>query len=165
MKLGLVQRRVGVILLVIMVAVIFLMSVRAAYAPPPILTLNVSPNPAYVGQSVTFSGDGANSGDSIVIDALPGTSCLILPVIASGTAKPSGQYAIVVSTSTVGGVGAYSIFAYDQNTHVLSACVILSIDPVPIPEYPVGLSLLAVFMIVAYTLIRRRTLTRNVKDS
>lgn len=103
--------------------------VTSTYAAPT-LTLNVSPNPAILGQSITFSGQGANSGDLIEIDVLAGTSCSIpFGAIASGTAQPSGQYAVIVPTSTIGGVGTYSAHAYDLNTQTLTACVLFSIDP------------------------------------
>ncbi len=42
------------------------------------------------------------------------------------------------------------------------SCPVGSIQPVaPIPEYPLGLALLAIFMILAYGVIRRKTITKQ----
>ena len=40
------------------------------------------------------------------------------------------------------------------------AFTVTSASP-PIPEYPVGLAVLAIFMIIAYGVIRRRTITKQ----
>jgi len=55
--------------------------------------------------------------------------------------------------------GPYSIQSVSPvPSGTLSNCVTFTVDPAPvIPEYPVGIVILVVLMVLAYGLIRRRT--------
>ena len=59
-----------------------------------------------------------------------------------------------------GGLGPSSIVEQTPPTGSVSVSVIIS-STTPIPEYPLSLSILAIFMILAYGVIRRRTVTKQ----
>jgi hypothetical protein len=166
------------ILSILLLTIVGAVSLSPAYAPLlPTMTLNVSPNPALPNQAVTFSGQvtpPATSADNIQIEVEPDNPECLLDIrvvwlavnLAPSTSTPStistftgiadsaGYYSITVP----GGfpAGPYGVIAEDASLGVLSGCVSFTVAP-PIPEYPLGLSVLAIFMIIAYGLVRRRT--------
>jgi hypothetical protein len=53
-------------------------------------------------------------------------------------------------------------FHPEQAFHVFTTSFNLVVDPAPpIPEYPFGLVVLAVFMVIAYGVIRRKTIVKQ----
>lgn len=171
------------ILLLTIVGTAFLQS---AYAPPPppptTFTLNVSPNPVLPNQPVTFSGQvnplETSTGDQIAVVVISGegTSCILPADIGfiqltvnlvpagitllgpfTGTTNNLGAFTIVATGGFA--VGPYTVIALDRSYTAISAqspCDPLTVSTV-IPEYPFGLALLAVLMIIAYGAIRRKT--------
>jgi hypothetical protein len=77
----------------------------------------------------------------------------------------SSSYTFTTSASTVVGVWSFELKVTDSDSSVFSNTVTVTVNnpAPPIPEYPLGLPLLAVFMIFAYGLIKRRI--RNPKDT
>ncbi len=85
---------------------------------------------------------------------------------------------VTTTTTQVPGLSAVSTLSSTQVTSSTTTCstgegppatlvifglttVIILGVPLAIPEYPVGLAVLAVFMIIAYSVIRRRTVTKQ----
>ena len=177
-------RFIGVAVLSILVlTIIGALSLSPAYAQT--MTLNISPNPALPSQSVTFSGQvtpPATSADNIEIYVEPDNpNCFddirfvwLAVNLAPSTLTPSfplptftvvadsaGHYSITAT----GGLpaGTYGVLARDtsySSVEVLSAC-----DPfnvlTSIPEYPLGVAILAIFMVIAYGVIRRKTIVKQ----
>ena len=153
-----------------------------AYAPSfsGTFTLIISPNPALPGESVTFSGavmppfSSTMPFDSMLVIVYSSVSCGpigdigFIPLTVNlapstitaqtfpGTANGAGDYSITVP----GGfsAGSYSVRVRDDSYSgvVDTACDPFTVGP-PIPEYPLGLPILAIFMIIGYGVIRRRT--------
>jgi len=108
------------------------------YAPVPI---TFSPNPPVAGQpfTITYTGGAPTTGPVYVYSG----SCSG-PIVVTGSGNsisvsglPAGQYCVYFEIPLVD--------------------IVFTVVPVPIPEYPLGLSILAIFMIIGYGLIRRRT--------
>jgi hypothetical protein len=177
-------RFIGVAVLSILVlTIVGAVSLSPAYAQ--MMTLNISPNPALPGQAVTFSGQvtpPATGADNIVIFVLSGeVSCAIVDIrfvwlavnLApsttlfptsihfTGTANAAGSYSITAAAGLP--AGTYTVYAQDTSyaaVDVSSTCDPLTVAP-PIPEYPFGLAVLAIFMVIAYGVIRRKTATKQ----
>jgi hypothetical protein len=151
-----------------------------AYAGiPTSISLNVSPNPALPNQAVTFSGQVTPAAaDSITVFVHSGSltcpddirfvplavnlapSTLTpsnLPIHFTGTADSTGFYSITVPGGFA--VGLYGVIAVDESTSIVSNCDPFTVSTV-IPEYPFGLAILAIFMVIGYGVIRRRTITK-----
>lgn len=149
----------------------------SAYAAPVVtMTLNISPNPALPGQAVTFSGTVASPAvpaDSIRVSVFSGGPLCptggdigFIPLavnlapstiafgVFTGTALSDGSYSITAPSGFP--VGSYGVSASDLTASFTSLCDPLTVSTV-IPEYPFGLPLLAIFMIIGYGLVRRRT--------
>jgi hypothetical protein len=142
-------------------------------------SLTVTSNPALAGQPVTFSGQvstPATPADTIEVLVWSGAGCLLptdirfFPLTVNlvpsttppsytftGTADSGGFYSILAPSGFP--AGSYTVQAHDLSHAVsplFSSCDPFTVAP-PIPEYPFGLAFLAVFMIIAYGVIRRRT--------
>jgi hypothetical protein len=184
----LVQRLgfIGVAVLSILVlTIVGAVSLSPAYAslPPATMTLNMSPNPALPGQAVTFSGQvnpPKTGADTIQIYVLSGelrcapldTRFVWLAVnLAPSTLTPSSPTPTFTGTansagfySITGAAGlpadAYTVYARDTSyVGVASTCDPLTVAP-PIPEYPLGVAVLAAFIVITYGVIRRKTVTK-----
>ncbi|MGP8128579.1 MAG: hypothetical protein ACLP9D_12345 [Candidatus Bathyarchaeia archaeon] len=59
--------------------------------------------------------------------------------------------------------GSYciEITSDSSSTHAFASLTVTATSGPPIPEYPLGLAVLAVFMILAYGVIRRKTVTKQ----
>ncbi len=100
-----------------------------------------SPNPPVAGQPFTITG--LFVGDSISVYGACGCNgnC--------GITSGSSPYTLTLSA------GQYN--ALDS-----SGCTSFTVIPAQyIPEYPYGLPILVIFMVLTYAVIKRRTLTRN----
>jgi hypothetical protein len=171
-----VQRFRLIVLMVLSILVLMIIGAASLTPANAVLaaTLNVSPNPAFAGQSVTFSGRfiPATGADNIQVVVTLGGICAVddakfiqlaldfspstLPTSTfSGTAHSDGTFSITVP----GGfsAGSYTAQAQDNSytRSTLSTCDAFTVGA-PIPEYPFGLAVLAVLMIIGYGVIRRR---------
>jgi len=114
----------------------------------------ITPNPPTAGKLFVVSGTNACSGgESLVIYS--GSGCVGTVVFSQPIPGATGSHYSI----TVPGQLAGSYSTVDDGNP--ADCVNFTIDPVPIPEYPVGLSVLAIFMIIGYGLIRRKTSTKQ----
>lgn len=177
-------RLIGVTVLSILVlTIVGAVSTSPAYADNVTFSLHISPNPALPNQAVTFSGQvnpPLTSADTIsvyvhsgsltcpddigfvplAVNLAPSMTPSNLPLHFTGTADNTGHYSITVA----GGFAAdlYGVLAVDSSYSQLgefSPCDPFTVSPV-IPEYPFGLAVLAVFMIIAYGVIRRKTIMK-----
>jgi hypothetical protein len=161
-------------------SILLLTIVGATFLSPahafPTITLNISPNPPLPNQPVTFSGQvssPATSADSMAVYVHSGSlTCpddigfvaLAVNLVPSfnpalkftGTADSSGFYSITVPGGFA--VGQYGAIVIDASAQLSSLCDPFTVAP-PIPEYPVGLAVLALLMVLSYAVIRRRTRT------
>ena len=178
------------VLSILTLAIIGATFLQPAYANVPFsgtFTLNVSS--AQPNQPVSFAGEvnppkSSSPGDSIFVIVFTGfgTICPVpgdigfIPLTVNlaplgsvvgtfpgTTTGTSGTFTIVVTSGFP--AGSYTAQAYD-NTYAangvsaISPCVTFTISTV-IPEYPYGLAVLAIFMIVGCGVIRRRTMPRK----
>ena len=72
--------------------------------------------------------------------------------------NPAGGY-IFVMWETTGGCSVADVNAASTTLIVVSDCSVTAIYRVapPIPEYPIGLPIIAILMVIGYGLVRRRT--------
>ena len=111
---------------------------------------------------VVISGEGTSCILPVDIGFIPLTVNLAPSGITlfgpfTGTTNNLGAFTIVATGGFA--VGSYTVIALDRSytaISVQSLCDPLTVSTA-IPEYPFGLTLLAVFMIVAYGVIRRKT--------
>jgi hypothetical protein len=133
-------------------------------------TLTVSPNPVVAGTALTVTGDGFVPGDAGILQLYLGSvhttafgpDCVGSTVGFPMTISVDGFGHFVVSgISTTGfSVGAYCAYAYDFDSSAQDSTA-FAVTTTIIPEYPLGLTLLAIFMILAYGVIRRKTITKQ----
>ena len=105
------------------------------------LPITFSPNPPVAGQpfTITYSGGGPSGP----VDVYSGSSCTGVPV-----ATGSGNSISVPGLSA----GPYCVFFV-----IPLVFIVFNVVPATVvPEYPLGLPLLAVLIVLAYGLIRRR---------
>ena len=135
-----------------------------AYATGSLTLFINSPVPLNVG--IVFSGTETPSpafppGNEINVAVYTGAGCTTFDfgTLAGSTGPTGGYNSGGALPASAAGVGSYSAIATDLTTHVSSLCEPFSIVPAtpPIPEYPFGLAVLAIFMVVAYGIIRRKT--------
>jgi hypothetical protein len=75
----------------------------------------------------------------------------------------SHNFAITIPTSTLN-PGSYCFYvasSVSALTNFVNDPLTVTSSAPPIPEYPVGLAILAVFMVIGYGLIRRKTTTKQ----
>lgn len=141
------------------------------YAGTPVAAPTISPNPALVGQPVTFSGSTSPqcsscvAGDTIDILYHSDTSLAhdcsagFLPEVLGSTSLQAGlTYSFTTTLSTP---GYYCAYVWDVTADIAGASGSFLIQAAPIPEYPLGLPILAILTIFAYGVIRRRTITKQ----
>jgi hypothetical protein len=94
--------------------------------------------------------------------------------ILTGACPPTGTSVVGPVTSTLTGTsfgpttlttsslaqGQYCVEAYSYPTSSSGFTTLTVTSAAPIPEYPLGLAVLAIFMVLAYGVIRRRTRIR-----
>ncbi len=110
----------------------------------------ITPNPPTAGNSFVVSGTNACSGGvSLVIYS--GSGCVGTVVFSQPIPGATGShYSITVPGQLA---GSYSTV----DDAIPADCVNFTIDPAPIPEYPLGLPILAILTVIAYGLIKRKT--------
>jgi hypothetical protein len=159
---GLKKQRAIVAIIAVFALAVTLNSGRV-YADLAGLTLN--PNPVTQGTNVLATGSGFPSSENGFV-----------LVFADNTGSCSGStfFTSADSTDGSGNLGAVTIptSGLSVGTHCVETdgfVVVGTLTPdnavsslivnqaPPIPEYPIGLAVLAVFMIIAYGVIRRKT--------
>ena len=113
--------------------------VRAQPSPPMF-----NPNPPIAGEPFTVSGATLLGGQSIRL--YPRSTCT-----GSSTSLGISGVMGVYSFTLTEAAGSYCLEA--------EGLYPFTVDPAPIPEYPIGLPLLAILMIVGYAVIKRKTRT------
>jgi hypothetical protein len=132
-------------------------------SPPILYTLNPSTGTATMVTSMSVSGGfpsacTTNNAFSRVADlAFDGTGVLY-GLLNCAPAPPFGPvYLVTVNTST----GVMTIIG--QTLDAMDGFTFS--PPVPIPEYPFGVLVLAILMVGAYGLVRRETITKRDQES
>ena len=138
---------VGFGLLVILVAFLLVMvNVGQVWAD------TINPNPPMAGQPFTISGTATTGGFGSLY---AGSGCSVDSSITNVFDPSPGAF---IDSFPGQPAGSYS-FSHEGDA---SGCVNFTVNsPTPIPEYPLGLPLLAILTLVGYGLVRRRT--RNDK--
>jgi len=122
-----VMRSASLLAVVVLVVVGAALPIQSAFAASTI-SLTIAPNPASDdggATPVTFSGTEipAKSGATIYIGIFGVPACTGEPGITQSTTElPSGAYSLVLTTGGIGGVGDYSVLAFDPSTNALSSC-------------------------------------------
>lgn len=110
--------------------------------------LTISPNPPIAGEPFTITNSSATSGD--IISVYTGSGCAnsnFIPGLG-GSVGPSGSVSLTLSA------GQYSA----QGILAVNGCVNFTVSPAQsVPEYPYGLALVAVLMVLGYAVIKRKT--------
>lgn len=153
-------------------ALLFTVTVLTPHAYAVGYTVLISPNPVVAGQTMTVSGSTGSAGSSgdhmfLEIDTdlsaahdCSGTNTIIK--IGPQTLGPSLTFSFTVTLSVTPGfycaavddVGSSTTFTFPiSNSDFFSVSVMAP----PIPEYPYGLPILAIFTILAYAVIKRKT--------
>ena len=166
-------RFIGVtVLSVLVLAIIASVSLSPAYAGPCISYSLSSSTITQGTASVTLTGvDNCNSGGTDTYQVYSGACPGVSPVAgATGSfvtsivtpPPPYGSYGPVTITTSGLPAGTYCVVVtsgVDVSTPP-TANAGLTVTATPIPEYPVGLAVLAIFMVLAYGVIRRKTITK-----
>jgi len=142
---GLVRKRSLTALGVAVFVVFVFASVSQVWAD------TLSPNPVIADQPFSISGVGGGGFGSLYHGSLCDNGGSVTAITAVFDPS-SGPF-----TDNFGAqqAGPYS-FSHDGDP---SGCVPFTIVPASIPEYPYGLTILAVFMVVGCAVIKRRTKT------
>ena len=118
---------------------------------------NPSPLPTIIndGYQFTLTISAASSTS-------PGAYTVTVQATFSGPTiiQPSFLTISPIQFGSSGGIGPNSLLIQQDPT--ASVTITVTVNPASIPEYPLGLPVLAIFMIIAYGLIKRRT--RNPKN-
>jgi len=133
---------VGVALAAVLLLTI-MVSEGNVYAPPVQITF--SPNPPVAGQpfTITYSGNGPAGPIYVYSSSCSGVQ------VASGNGK-----SILVSGLTA---GQYCVYF-----ELPLVTTVFTVIPTVIPEYPYGLAVLAIFMMLGYGVVKRRTGTKKL---
>lgn len=152
------------IVLVVIVARVTTVPVFAFPPPPPAPT--VSPTSPVAGQTFTISGSfPGTSGDSMSIQVFHDTSAAHDCSSVSNPAVFVSSFIPLTASLTYSGpvviatAGFYCAAALDETISPPEPTLSdpFSVTAATIPEYPIGLPLLAIFMVITYGLIRRKT--------
>lgn len=150
--------------------------VGAAFNPKLTTTTSVNCHASVVGLgssttcTATVTGaSGSISGETISWSQSGGTGSVTFP---SGTtcALSGASCSITVNGASVGSPMLQASYPGDSNNAASSGTFSLTVNPgvttttttaPPIPEYPLGLPILTILMIIAYGLVKRRTMNPN----
>jgi hypothetical protein len=140
-----VQRKSLFGLFVLLAVGLLLVSVKPAWASPI-----VTPSSPTAGVSFTINGDGSASGANELIVYNDGTcggsgGTVVFSMVENLT--PS--YSV---TLTLTSAGQYSA----SDTTGCRPFTVKAAPAPPIPEYPYGLTLLAILLVIGYGVVRRR---------
>ncbi len=119
-------------------------------------TLTLTPNPVAQGMNVEARGSGWPYPYSLYVEVWADNtgSCLGSPLLhISASTDASYDFGPVTIPTSGLSVGTHCVRAVGVVASVTELLTVVA----PIPEYPFGLPLLAIFMVIGYGLIRRRT--------
>ncbi len=138
--------------MVAVVALTVMLTVGTVYAQDIVLT----PSTVTQGMSVQASSSGLSGSGTVFVWATStcsGTEVLSVPFVTAG-----GSYTVTFSTSTLS-VGTHCVSDGDSEPAILTVTTTVTTTTAapPIPEYPLGLPILAILAVIGYGLIRRRT--------
>ena len=152
---GLRKQAALILTIITIVAFTLTLNIGNVYA----LTFTLTPNSVMQGVNVVASGSG-------YIDSSSGT----LQVFSTSSCVGSSQFSLAVSSDGSGNLIPVNIptASLSVGDHCAAISGLITDDDTfnqfftvtaapPIPEYPFGLAVLAVFMIIAYGVIRRKT--------
>jgi hypothetical protein len=160
------------VLSVLVLTIIGAVSLSPAYATC-IFTATLSSSMIVQGGSLTLSGQdtcGGQSGEALFANTYETSSCPptglpsgtqvggdgLNPVVGTYSGLPITFF---TSPPGFGGPGTYCVHVWSASVPdadgVNVAFTVTS--AAPIPEYPLGIPILAIFMIIAYGVIRRKT--------
>lgn len=112
----------------------------------------INPNPPMAGQPFTISGTATTGGFGSLYH---GSGCSVVNSITNVFDPSPGSF---IDSFPGQPAGSYS-FSHEGDA---SGCVNFTVNsPPPIPEYPLGLPILGILIVIGYGLVRRRT--RNDK--
>jgi len=132
----------------------------------------VSPNPATAGQPFMVYGtiSAASVGDSITgffyVDLSVAHSCGgtlgLISALGPVTLGSSRSYSFTITAPTSSFYPQYYCVVIIDGSSSSFPLTSISVNAAPpIPEYPYGLPLLAIFMLIGYGVIRRKTATKQ----
>ena len=146
------------------VALTVILNVGNVYAPPPTCVLMLTPNPVHQGTSVTVSASGCypTTGGTLYVQTICGNFGTTVSSVAAST-DASGDLTTVtpISTSSLTPGTTYCIYGGNAFSATILSASLTVLPATVIPEYPLGLSILAILMIIGYTVIRRKTITKQ----
>jgi len=150
---GLVQKRIAVLITTIIAVLFVLINAQNAYAQT---IITVTPPTVIQGSNFQVSGTGFTPNVNVPNDVIifesdcGGGPLLVGNLVTNG----AGDITPVTFSSSSLAVGTYCVYVADPvlGGEVGSVTVIAS----AIPEYPYGLLILAVFMVLGYAIIKRR---------
>ncbi len=162
------------VLSILVLTIAGVVSLSPAYACT--FTATLSASTIVQGGSLTLSGDDScnPSGENIFANTFETSSCPPTgdppgsQVGGDGLSGVTGAYSGVpitffTSPPGFGGPGTYCVHVFStsipSSDGVNVAFTVTSATP--IPEYPFGLAVLAIFMMIGYGVIRRRTITKQ----
>lgn len=152
--MGLNNKRWDALALLTFALLLFMLAnTDKVYAAPTVL---VSPSTVTQGSSFQVSGTGFSTSDSgsVQVNDDPSGACGgSVAIVVNLSSDSSGNVAAhTLSSSSLGvGIHCVTIVLFDS-----SAASAITVTAPPIPEYPIGLPLLAIIMIVVYGLIKRK---------
>lgn len=150
---GLRKQAALILMIITIVALAVTMNSGRVYAAP---VLTITPNPVTQGTDVQISGSGFQTsvnGFYWVWDTASCSNTIILSGAIQSDA--SGNFGPVTIHTTGLSVGIHCVQIVSLSTPDTFSS--LTVNPAVIPEYPLGLPLLAVFLVIGYGLIRRKT--------
>jgi hypothetical protein len=164
-------RLIGITVLSILVFTIIGATSPAHATVCTVFTATLSSSTIVQGGSLTLSGvDNCSpiTGENIFANTYETSSCPSsgMPsgsqVGGDGLSGVTGAYSGVpitffISPPGFGGPGTYCVHVFSTSDPSGANVAFTVTSPTFIPEYPFGLAVLAIFMILAYGIIRRRT--------
>jgi hypothetical protein len=147
------------------VALTVILNVGNVYAPPPTCVLMLTPNPVHQGTSVTASATGCYApffSGTLYVQTICGNFGTTVSSVAAST-DASGDLTTVtpISTSSLTPGDTYCVYGGTAFSATILSAYLTVLPATVIPEYPIGLSILAIFMVIGYGVIRRKTLTKQ----
>ena len=159
---GLRKQAALILTIIAIVALTVTLNIGDVHALPP--TLILTPNPVTQGANVVVTGIDFSPGNGFVYAFTDNTGSCSDPVFFAGatSADASGNLGPVTIPTTGVSVGTHCVmtvgFVVVGTLFPYNAAASLTVNQAPpIPEYPYGLPLLAIFMVITYGVIRRKT--------
>jgi len=146
--------RVGLGIVLFAIVILFLMvNAQNLYAG----SVTITPNPVTQGASFSVSGTGFPVGDSfgVFVKALISGSCVSSPLLSQrGVVVAGGTFGVTFSSTSLH-VGTYCVSVHISPIF-LAGFPLTVIPAQSIPEYPYGLLILAILMVIGYAVIKRK---------